>query len=86
MLTDSMREKVWTVAGSYYPEQDWAHGRSHIDRVVRAALEIGKQEGADLDVIELAGILHDVFENKETHSNIEGFRHEIEGADRKSVV
>ena len=80
MLTDSMRERVWAVAGSYYPEHDWAHGRSHIERVVGIALKIGKQEGADLDVIELAAILHDVFENKETHSNIEGFRHEIEGA------
>src|SRR5712691_9666864 len=70
MLTDSMRERVWAVAGSYYPEHDWAHGRSHIERVVGIALKIGKQEGADLDVIELAAILHDVFENKETHSNI----------------
>jgi uncharacterized protein len=48
--------------------------------VVGTALEVGKKEGADLDVIELAAILHDVFENRETHSNIEGFRHEIEGA------
>jgi uncharacterized protein len=80
MLTDSMREKVWAVAGAYYPEDDWAHGRGHIERVVGTALEIGTQEGADLDVIEFAAILHDVFENKETHSNIEGFRHEIEGA------
>jgi uncharacterized protein len=80
MLTNSMREKVWAAAGSYYPEHDWAHGRSHIERVVGTALKIGKQEGADLDVIELAAILHDMFENKETHSNIEGLRHEIEGA------
>ncbi len=43
-------------------------------------MEIGKREGADLDVVELAAILHDIFENKETHSSIEGFRHEIEGA------
>jgi uncharacterized protein len=47
---------------------------------VGTALEIGRQEGADLDVIELASILHDIFENEETHSNIEGFRHEIEAA------
>jgi uncharacterized protein len=75
-----MREKVWAVAGPYYPERDWAHGRSHIERVAGTALEIGKQEGADLDVLELAAILHDVFQYKETHSNIEGFRREIEGA------
>ncbi len=77
MLTDPIREKVWKIANSHYLEHDWAHGRSHIERVVRTALEIGKQEGADLDVIELAAILHDIFVSKETHSNIEGFRHGV---------
>ncbi len=33
-----------------------------------------------MEVIELAAIMHDLFENKETHSGIEGFRHEIEGS------
>ncbi len=80
MLTDSIREKVWTITGPYYSEHDWAHGPNHIKRVVRTALEIGKQEGVDLEVIELAAMLHDIFVNKETHSAIEGFRHEIEGA------
>jgi uncharacterized protein len=80
MLTDSIREEVWAIADSYYPEHDWAHGRSHVERVVRTALEIGRREGADLEVIELGAILHDIFENKETHSDIGGFRHEIEGA------
>ena len=80
MLADMIREKVWETARPYYAENDWAHGESHIKRVVRTALELGKQESADPDIIELAGILHDIFESKETHSNIEGFRHEIEGA------
>ncbi len=80
MLTDSIREEVWAISSSYYSEHDLAHGPSHIKRVVRTALEIGKQEGADLEVIELAAMLHDIFVSKETHSGIEGFRHEIEGA------
>ncbi len=80
MLTDSIRAKVWERASSFYPANDWAHGRSHIERVIRAATEIGTQEGADLDVIELAAILHDIFEYKETHSSNEGLRHEIQGA------
>ncbi len=80
MLTPSIRKRVWEIADPYYPKDDWAHGRSHIERVVRAALEVGRKEGANLDVIELAAILHDICEHKETHDHIEGFRHEIEGA------
>jgi uncharacterized protein len=80
MLVDSILTKVWEIADSYYPKHDWAHGRSHIERVLRMAKEIGKQESANLEIIELAAILHDIFENKEAHSNIGGFRHEIEGS------
>ncbi len=76
----SIRRRVWEIADVYYTKDDWAHGRGHIERVVRSALEIGKQEGANLEVIELAAILHDIFEYKETHDNVEGFRHEIAGA------
>jgi uncharacterized protein len=80
VLVDSILSKVWKIADSYYPKHDWAHGRSHIERVLRMAKEIGKREGANLEIIELAAILHDIFENREAHSNIAGFRHEIEGS------
>lgn len=80
MLAEAIRNELWKIAESYYPKNDWAHGRSHIERVLRSAVEIGKQEGADLDVIELAAILHDIFVYKETHFKVEGFRHEIEAA------
>jgi len=80
MLAEPLRRRVWEIADSYYPKRDWAHGRNHIQRVLRTATEIGKHEGADLEVIELATVLHDILENKETHSGLEGFRHEIEGS------
>src|SRR6266849_8999890 len=80
MLTDTVREQLWKIAAPYYPRNDQAHGRSHIERVLKSAKEIGKREGADLEIIEVATILHDMFESKETHSNIEGFRHEVQGA------
>jgi uncharacterized protein len=86
MLTQPLRTRIWEIADSYYSRHDPAHGKSHIQRVLRTALEIGKQEGADLEVIELAAILHDIFENKETHSSVEGFRHEIEGSRKARTI
>jgi uncharacterized protein len=80
MMTDSIVTRVWEIADSFYPKLDWAHGRSHIERVLRTAVEIGKREGADLEIIELSAILHDIFANEEKHTNVEGFRHEIEAS------
>lgn len=80
MLAEPLQTKIWEIAESYYSRNDWAHGGSHIKRVLRTALDIGKKEGANLEVVELATILHDIFENQETHSGVEGFRHEIEGS------
>ena len=65
-LADSILTRVWEIADSYYPKRDWAHGRSHIDRVLRTAVEIGKREGADVERIELSAILHDIFANEES--------------------
>ena len=54
--------------------------KDHIERVLKMAIEIGKQERADLEIVELATILHDIFQNREAHASIEGFRHEAEGS------
>ncbi len=80
MLAEPLRTKVWEIADSYYPKHDWAHGRNHIERVLKMAMAIGKQERADLEIVELATILHDIFQNREAHASIEGFRHETEGS------
>ena len=40
------------------------HDWWHIDRVVKNALLIGRQEGADLYIVELAALVHDVGDHK----------------------
>lgn len=40
------------------------HGFDHVQRVTRMALEFAQQEGADLEVVELASLLHDVDDYK----------------------
>ena len=79
-MADSILTRVWEIADSYYAKHDWAHGRSHIERVLKTAVEIGKREGANLEIIELSAILHDIFANEEKHTGVEGFRHEIEAS------
>jgi uncharacterized protein len=79
-MTETVQTRLWEIAKSYYSEYDWAHGLSHIKRVARMAMEIGNREGANLEVLELAVILHDIYANEETHSTVQGFRHEIKGS------
>jgi uncharacterized protein len=80
MLTERLRKEVWEEADTYYSERDWAHGKQHVERVVRMSKKIGRAEGADLKIIELAAILHDIFAAKEPRAKKEGFRHDVEGA------
>ncbi|MFH0798941.1 MAG: HD domain-containing protein [Pseudomonadota bacterium] len=44
------------------------HSWDHTERVVKLALHIGKAEGADLKVIEIAALLHDIGRKKEDES------------------
>lgn len=41
-------------------EREGAHGFSHVKRVLNLCMHIGKMEGADLEVLALAALLHDV--------------------------
>jgi len=45
-----------------------SHGWDHTERVHRLALKIGKKEGADLKIVELAALLHDIGREKEDAS------------------
>jgi uncharacterized protein len=46
-------------ARAYYQGADAVHGFDHILRVVRLAERIGQAEGADLEVLRAAALLHD---------------------------
>ncbi len=46
-------------ARAWYPEQDPVHGFDHIQRVYRMAERIARAEGANLDIVRAAALLHD---------------------------
>ncbi|MBC7236313.1 MAG: HD domain-containing protein [Chloroflexi bacterium] len=48
------------VAHLYYQENEAAHGFDHVLRVWRLAERIGREEGADLEILKAAALLHDV--------------------------
>ncbi|MDD4162997.1 MAG: HD domain-containing protein [Methanothrix sp.] len=66
---------------SMYLEADPAHDFSHILRVYKNALIIGQEEGADMQVLLLAALLHDAGSEKK-HTSKEG---ESDGPGHKAV-
>ena len=46
-------------ARAWYPEVDPVHGFDHIERVYRMADKLARLEGADLEIVHAAALLHD---------------------------
>lgn len=46
-------------ARAWYPENDDVHGFGHIERVYRLCQKIGQAEGADMEILLTAALLHD---------------------------
>ena len=46
-------------ARAWYPEHDDVHGFGHIERVYRLCQKIGQVEGADMEILLTAALLHD---------------------------
>lgn len=67
------------LAKAYYPEDDEVHGLGHMLRVLRLAEHIARREGADIEVVRLAAMLHDIARRDEEET---GVCHAEEGARR----
>jgi uncharacterized protein len=71
--------KIEEVAKSYldFGQHDW----DHTERVKNTALHIGAVEGADLKVIEIAALLHDIGRKEELQKMKVGICHAERGAE-----
>jgi len=76
-IFDEVKEKYYNDIGS--------HDADHVDRVYKMCIHIGKIENADLEVLELAAILHDIARKEEKLSNGE-ICHALEGAKKAKVL
>jgi len=61
-------------ARSWYPQNDPVHGFDHILRVYRMAERIAEAEGADLEIVRAAALLHDA-EGPGVEASREGHQH-----------
>jgi uncharacterized protein len=57
-------------ARSYYGANDTAHGFDHVLRVWRMAERIGREEGADMQILQAAALLHDVGRAEEARTGV----------------
>ena len=55
---------IRSIVEHQFSEESTGHDWHHIERVTKLALRIGEKEGANLTVIELAGLLHDISDHK----------------------
>jgi uncharacterized protein len=55
-LFDNIRKE----ARNYFPAARGSHDWDHTERVLRLCLRIGKREKADLEILKLAAVLHDI--------------------------
>jgi uncharacterized protein len=54
-------------ARAWYTSQDPVHGFDHVARVYRLAQRIGKEEKADMEIVQAAVLLHDVDSSRTNH-------------------
>ncbi|MCD6372830.1 MAG: HD domain-containing protein [Thermococcus sp.] len=62
-------EKTREFARKFF-ERNGTHGFDHIERVFNLCLHIGQKEGADLEVLALAALLHDVARPMESRGEV----------------
>jgi len=74
---EQIRKEVKTLMKTLPPTHDWMH----VERVIQNALHIAKVEGADMEIVELSAILHDIAREKDAADTETGdICHAVEGA------
>ncbi len=68
-VSPALRAAVRAEAETFFRKARGSHDWDHTERVLRLCLKIGRKERADLGVLELAALLHDVGRDAEDVSN-----------------
>lgn len=79
MLSSKNIEQIKEEAETFFDTSRGSHGWDHVIRVYNLAVHIGKSEKADLDVIKVSALLHDIAREEQDKARGE-FCHAVEGA------
>lgn len=60
MIDEATFRRIEAEARTFFEQARGSHGWDHTERVLALCLHIGRSEGADLDVLRLAAVLHDI--------------------------
>lgn len=82
---DKTFNKILTETKKYFVNARGSHDFDHVERVLKMALHIGKKEGANLEILKLAAILHDV-KRKDADKGKGKTDHAISGAEVASEI
>ncbi|MCX7977144.1 MAG: HD domain-containing protein [Bellilinea sp.] len=63
-------------ARRWYPSNDPVHGFDHIERVYRMAERLAQAEGADMEIVRAAALLHDIEGSNPAENNRVGHHHQ----------
>lgn len=64
-LSKTIIKEIETQAKEYFKHATGCHDWTHVERVRNMALKIGRKEGADLNILEVAVLLHDIGRKEE---------------------
>ncbi|MCX6735147.1 MAG: HD domain-containing protein [Candidatus Peregrinibacteria bacterium] len=82
---DKSFDKILAETKKHFINSRGSHDFDHVERVLKMALLIGKKEGANLEILQLAAILHDVQRNN-ADKNKGKIDHAISGAEVASEI
>jgi uncharacterized protein len=68
-IPPALLARIENEARGFFLETRGSHDWDHTERVCRLCLRIGKKEGADLGVLKLAALLHDIGRREEDRSS-----------------
>lgn len=68
-LSDRLFERIRSDARSFFRDSRGSHDWDHTERVLQLCLRIGRKEKADLGILKLAAVLHDIGRPEEDRTN-----------------
>ena len=74
MIQEQIIQQIKKEAKKYFRDACPSHDWSHVERVYNLCLHIGKKEGADLYILQITALLHDIG-RKEEMKNPNGLDH-----------